>query len=107
MISARAEWMVRVCKACASKALDHIPEKSGRPGVTWRAQIDPPPPALRLAVVAGDILHSLRSALEHLAWALVLENGGEPSDSKPATQFPISLGAAHEGGPTSYAHHPS
>lgn len=69
---------------------DHIPEKSGRPGLTWRAHIDPPLPTLRLAVIAGDVLHCLRSALDHLAWALVLENDGVPSsDSHPKTQFPI------------------
>jgi hypothetical protein len=72
---------------------DHIPEKSGRPGLTWRASIDPPPPRLRLAIIAGDVLYGLRSALEHLAWALILQNGGEPSDSNPATQFPIFLTA--------------
>ena len=52
-------------------------------------QVDAPP-APTLAVIAGG-LHNLRSALDHLAWALVLENGGEPGDTDPKTQFPIFL----------------
>lgn len=73
---------------------DHIPEKSGRPGLTWRAKVDAPP-SLLLAVIAGDCLHNLRSALDHLAWALVLENGGEPSDTNPKTQFPDPAEPTH------------
>lgn len=68
---------------------DHIPEQSSRPGLTWRARIDPPAPTLRLGILAGDVVHNLRSALDHLAWAVVLQNGGEPSESYPATSFPI------------------
>jgi len=41
-------------------------------------------PAWRLII--GDCLHNLRSALDHLAWQLVLLDGGEPGDR---TQFPI------------------
>ncbi len=68
---------------------DHIPEKSGRPGLTWRAWVNNPPP-VRLSIIAGDVIHNLRSALDHLAWALVLENGGEPNDEgRPKTQFVI------------------
>jgi hypothetical protein len=66
----------------------HIPEKSGRPGVTWRVSMTAPPPP-RLSVLAGDCLHNLRSALDHLAWILVLDNGGTPSDGPPGTRFPI------------------
>jgi hypothetical protein len=43
-----------------------------------------PPEALSLVV--GDILHNLRSALDYLAWQLVLANGGTPNEH---TQFPI------------------
>jgi len=44
------------------------------------------PPPLRVFTLVGDILHELRSALDHLAWQMVRENGGEPDDS---TYFPI------------------
>ena len=43
------------------------------------------PPAL-WAVIIGEILYDLRSALDHLAWQLVLQNGGTPTSK---TEFPI------------------
>lgn len=43
-------------------------------------------PPLRWSVVMGEIVHDLRSALDHLAWQLVLLDGGQPTRS---TQFPI------------------
>jgi hypothetical protein len=45
-----------------------------------------------VAAVAGDVVHNLRSALDHVAWQLVLTNGGtpvEPGSGRRATQFPI------------------
>jgi hypothetical protein len=50
--------------------------------------IDNPPqvPASWSAIV-GDLLHNLRSALDHLAWQLVLLTGGTPDPLK--TVFPI------------------
>jgi hypothetical protein len=36
--------------------------------------------------IIGDLVHNLRSALDHLAWQLVLANGGTPT---PNTFFPI------------------
>jgi hypothetical protein len=42
------------------------------------------PPAWSLTV--GEILYNLRSALDHLAWQLVLLDGGNPGDD---TQFPV------------------
>jgi hypothetical protein len=44
------------------------------------------PPPIRVFSLVGDILHELRSALDHLAWQLVRENGGNPGDS---TAWPI------------------
>lgn len=41
-------------------------------------------PEWRLEI--GEILFNLRSALDHLAWQLVILDGGEPGDQ---TQFPI------------------
>ncbi len=43
-------------------------------------------PPLRWGILVGDVVHNLRSALDHLAWQLVLVNGGEPTWR---TQFPI------------------
>lgn len=43
-------------------------------------------PPLRLSVLLGDFLHNLRSSLDHLAWQLVLANGGTPGKK---TAFPI------------------
>src|SRR6267378_798859 len=45
---------------------------------------DEPPP--RLSVILGDCLHNLRSALDHIAWQLVLANGEKPGRD---TAFPI------------------
>jgi hypothetical protein len=47
--------------------------------------LGPEPPG-RLAVIAGEIVHQLRSILDHLVWQLVIANGGEPSRKH---QFPI------------------
>ena len=50
-----------------------------------------PPPIIPL--VFGDCLQQLRSALDYLAWQLVVANGGIPSGTpnagRPPTQFPI------------------
>jgi hypothetical protein len=43
-------------------------------------------PPFRFGVVAGDVVHNLRSTLDHLAWQLVVANGAEPTNR---TQFPI------------------
>ncbi|TFW17965.1 hypothetical protein [Duganella callida] len=43
-----------------------------------------PPP--RIAVIAGEVIHHLRSSLDHLVSALVLNNGNEVTKSN---QFPI------------------
>lgn len=39
-----------------------------------------------IAAIAGDIVHNLRSALDHLAWQLVLLDNGQPTDK---TAFPL------------------
>lgn len=40
-----------------------------------------------LSLIAGDAVHNLRSALDHLIWQLVIANGGKPDELK--TEFPI------------------
>lgn len=70
----------------------------GRNPHEFRTQLDPesgeycvwtriremPPPDWSLIV--GDIVHNLRSALDHLAYQLVIKAGGEPTNR---TSFPI------------------
>lgn len=46
---------------------------------------DPEAP-LRFAVLAGEIIHHLRSSLDHLIYALIIQNGGTPTRNN---QFPI------------------
>jgi hypothetical protein len=49
-----------------------------------RVHNQPPP---ELSLVIGDIVHNCRTALDHLAWQLVLANGATPGDN---TAFPIA-----------------
>jgi hypothetical protein len=42
---------------------------------------------IALSVMAGDCIHNFRSALDHLAMALAIDNGGSPYD--PSVSFPI------------------
>jgi hypothetical protein len=51
----------------------------------FRARVFENPPR-RFGVLIGDVLHNMRSALDHLAWQLVLLNGSQPGR---ATAFPI------------------
>lgn len=46
-------------------------------------------PKIRLATLTGEVVHDLRSALDHLAWQLVLENGGTPIEGAGGTFWPI------------------
>jgi hypothetical protein len=48
--------------------------------------IDPVPPPLVWSVVLGEIVHDLRSALDHTIWQLVLSNNCVPDKGN---QFPI------------------
>jgi hypothetical protein len=51
----------------------------------WRVHLNGSPPP-SLALMAGDAVHNLRGALDHLAWQLVLRDGGSPNDR---TGFPV------------------
>lgn len=54
--------------------VDHIPS-------TWQT---------RVSVIAGEVVHNLRSALDYLAWQLVLNYSGNLSDKDARkVQFPI------------------
>src|SRR3954447_12706375 len=50
----------------------------------WAKVREEPPP--EWSPIIGDIIHNWRSALDHLAYQLVIRNGRKPSGS---TQFPI------------------
>ena len=52
------------------------------------------PPPLRLGVVIGDLIHNLRSALDHLVWQLVMWNGRTPTRDN---QFPVCTDASKWG----------
>lgn len=45
-----------------------------------------PDPPLRLSVLVGEIVHQFRSSLDHLIWALVIENKNNPTHFH---QYPI------------------
>ncbi len=80
---------------------DEIDEYRGRKPFTVLREVDPGDARLRfgffltelppahLSVVIGDIVNNLRSSLDHLAWQLVIANGGTPRTSPPTTQFPL------------------
>jgi hypothetical protein len=40
-----------------------------------------------LALITGDAVHNLKSALDHLIWQLVIADGGKPDEMR--TEFPI------------------
>jgi hypothetical protein len=50
-------------------------------------RVDPQPP-IELAVTIGDALHQMRSAVDHIAYGLVLAAGNEPTYK---TTFPVLL----------------
>lgn len=53
-----------------------------------------PPPAVPVewSVIAGEILYNMRSALDHLIWQLVLDNGQTPGRHN---EFPIAKDHEH------------
>jgi hypothetical protein len=57
---------------------------SDPPWIIIRAVVEPVP--IEFSTIGGDLVHNLRSALDHLAWQLVLSDGGTPGRH---TSFPI------------------
>lgn len=51
-----------------------------------RVELDPLPSAIKWGVQIGEIVHNLRSALEHVVWKAVEANGNVPTR---ATGFPL------------------
>jgi hypothetical protein len=54
----------------------------------YLAKISRQPP-MRWGILAGEIVHQLRSALDLLAWQLVCDGGGDPRTGPGGTGFPI------------------
>ena len=52
-----------------------------------RIQIVRAPPVVEWGVAIGDVLHNLRSFLDHLVWHL----GGNPPPNEDTSEFPIFL----------------
>jgi hypothetical protein len=64
-------------------SVEDNPEAGQREHRVVRAEPIPP----QFALIAGDCIHNMRSALDHLIWQLVLANGNQPEDLR--TEFPI------------------
>jgi hypothetical protein len=54
----------------------------------WSVYLQMRPPPHEIAILAGEFAHNLRSALDQLAWQLVIDNRGTPNED---TAFPIFL----------------
>lgn len=59
----------------------------GRVVLSLALKIEPPK---TLSAVIGDCVHNLRTALDHLAWQLVVANGGVPREGEAELSFPLS-----------------
>lgn len=59
-------------------------DETEAPAILLRVVVEPVP--IEFSMVAGDIVHNLRSALDYLAWELVLSEGQTPGRH---TAFPI------------------
>jgi hypothetical protein len=55
----------------------------------YRVTTNHTPPPMEMALVFGDFVHNLRSALDHHARALVIDSGGIPNDGPGGTMFPV------------------
>ena len=92
----RAGEHLDALEAAIGEFLDSEPFR-GRPGVDTeteesviRIQIVREPPVVEWGVAIGDVLHNLRSCLDHLAWHL----GGNPPPNEDTSEFPIFLDRA-------------
>lgn len=65
--------------------VDITPHTKNLAGIHYRNQV-PLDHLGKQGVVIGDVIHNLRSGLDHLAWELVKANGGSPTKD---TKFPI------------------
>lgn len=70
-----------------------LSERTTDTALHYELQVLASPPE-RLSVIAGEIAHDLRSALDHLMWHCVEANGSTPNRD---TAFPIQRVADEEG----------
>lgn len=56
----------------------------------WTLKNSPPDIPRRINIMVGDVVYNFRSALDHLAWQLVIANGETPTNR---TMFPIYWGS--------------
>jgi hypothetical protein len=75
----------------ASGPLDAIPGVRTGNTEDWHIRLSTPLPG-RLSLIAGDCVHNVRCALDHLAMALAVDNGASPEDRGVA--FPVCRNAA-------------
>jgi len=68
---------------------DAVRQTSRSDGVHTYVLRGAPPVPDHWSALVGDIAHNLRSALDHLAWQMVVASGGAPRRQRPATTFPI------------------
>jgi hypothetical protein len=88
------QFLVRHCQAYAAsepvKLTVHFDEKSG----SHIAVINGRRPPLYLGLILGEVVHDLRSALDHVAWQLALAHVGSEALAKPGVanliSFPIT-----------------
>lgn len=70
--------------------IQNLNSQSGRYELTIRQYRAVDVDLLRFSVVAGEIIHHLRSSLDHLVWQLIIANGQDPSSfTYPLPEFPI------------------
>jgi hypothetical protein len=88
-LTALNRLVVAHCSAPAkrnAKPIEFHPEAN-----VFALRFDRRPPPIRWGVLAGEIVHNLRSALDHLVWQMVLANGGQPQEGALGHSFPIWL----------------
>ena len=89
------DQLAKVCNAYRAQDPQHVdPEPTDQPGRTaYRLYVDVPIP-VDISLIAGDVLHNLRSALNTLAFALVVNDIDREltADEEKQCGFPICGG---------------
>jgi hypothetical protein len=84
-----AEAIKRYLESHPYKVVTKDNPEAGRRDLIFRVGEEIP---ASLSLLSGDVVHNLRSALDHLMWQLVHANGGEPSYK---TEFPVGRSETH------------
>jgi hypothetical protein len=79
--------LLQRCKNPVSKGWE---TKNNKPALVYRVRFSNPPADERLAVIAGDVMLNVRSALDHIAVVLA------PNNRKFKASFPIFTCNVHE-----------